>query len=237
MRRSLFEHEHDEFRGSFRRFVESEMVPRAAEWDEAGIVDREIFRAAGKHGFLGMAIPVELGGGGCDDFRFNIVIAEELHRVGLNGPALGFALHDDMCLPYLLRYTTPEQATRWLPGIASGETITAIAMTEPSAGSDLASVATTARSDGGSYVLNGVKTFITNGINADLIVVAARTGQSGATATSASSSSKRARQGSNAAATSKSSASMRRTRPSCTSRSARFRTITSSERRGLASSS
>ncbi len=175
MRRRLFDPVHDDFRDSFRRFVASRMVPRAAEWEAAGIVDREIFREAGALGFLGMAIPTELGGGGSSDFRFNLIISEELHRVGLNGPALGFALHNDMCLPYLIHYTSPEQAKRWLPGIAGGETIIAVAMTEPSTGSDLASVATTARRAGDTLVVNGTKTFITNGINADLVVVVART--------------------------------------------------------------
>ncbi|MGO8873038.1 MAG: acyl-CoA dehydrogenase family protein [Acidimicrobiales bacterium] len=175
MRRSLLDDEHEAFRSSFRRFVETDMVPHAAAWDAAGIVDRVVFERAGAHGFLGMAVPAELGGGGSDDFRFNLVITEELHRVGLNGAALGFALHNDICLPYLLRYCTPEQAKRWLPGVASGESILAIAMTEPSAGSDLAAIAMTAERDGDDYVLNGSKTFITNGINADLVVVAVKT--------------------------------------------------------------
>ncbi len=175
MRRSLLLDEHDEFRASFRRFVEAEMVPRSDEWDRAGIVDRTAFIGAGAHGFLGMAIPTEFGGGGSDDFRFNLVITEELHRVGMNGAALGFALHNDIALPYLLAYGTPEQSKRWLPGIARGEQILAIAMTEPSAGSDLASIATTAVRDGDHYVLNGTKTFITNGINAGLVVTAVKT--------------------------------------------------------------
>ena len=172
MRRSLFHDEHDAFRASVRRFVEAEMVPHGAAWDEAGIVDRSIFERAGALGFLGMAIPAEYGGGGSDDFRFNLILTEEVHRVGLNGAALGFALHNDICLPYFLRYGSEEQSGRWLPGIARGERILAIAMTEPGAGSDLAAIATTARRDGDEYVLNGSKTFITNGINADLVVVA-----------------------------------------------------------------
>ncbi len=175
MRERPFDQEHDEFRQSFRRFVESEMVPFSADWDAAGIVDREVFKKAGAHGFLGMAIPAHLGGGGNPDFRFNLIVAEELHRVGMNGAALGFALHNDICLPYLLEYSTDEQARRWLPGVASGELILAIAMTEPGAGSDLASIAMTARRDGDTYVLNGSKTFITNGINADLVVCAVKT--------------------------------------------------------------
>ncbi len=175
MRRSVLLPDHDEFRTSFRRFVEAEMHPHSAEWDRAGIVDRSAFTRAGEYGFLGMAIPTEFGGGGSHDFRFNLIIAEELHRVGMNGAALGFALHNDIALPYLLAYGTPEQSKRWLPGIARGEQILAIAMTEPSAGSDLASIATTAIRDGDHYVLNGTKTFITNGINADLVVTAVKT--------------------------------------------------------------
>jgi len=175
MGRSLFEDEHDEFRASFRRFVETEMVPRSTEWDEAGIVDRKVFAEAGRNGFLGMAIPTEFGGGGSDDFRFNLVVTEELHRVGMNGAALGFALHNDIALPYLLHYATGEQRRRWLPDVARGDAILAIAMTEPTTGSDLASIATTAVRDGDQFVLNGSKTFITNGINADLVVVAVKT--------------------------------------------------------------
>jgi alkylation response protein AidB-like acyl-CoA dehydrogenase len=175
MRRKLFDDEHDEFRSSFRRFVEADMVPRSAQWDEAGIVDREAFEQAGKHGFLGMAIPSEYGGGGSHDFRFNLIVAEELHRVGMNGAALGFALHNDICLPYFLHYANPEQCDRWLPGIARGDQILAIAMTEPGTGSDLASIATSAIRDGDEFVINGSKTFITNGINSDLVVVAVKT--------------------------------------------------------------
>jgi alkylation response protein AidB-like acyl-CoA dehydrogenase len=175
MRRSLFDEEHDAFRTSVRRFVEAEMAPHGAAWDEAGIVDRSIFQRAGALGFLGMAIPAEYGGGGSDDFRFNLILTEEVHRAGLNGAALGFALHNDICLPYLLAYGTPAQRERWLPGVARGDLILAIAMTEPGAGSDLAGIATTALRDGDAYVLNGSKTFITNGINADLVVVAVKT--------------------------------------------------------------
>jgi alkylation response protein AidB-like acyl-CoA dehydrogenase len=175
MRRSLFDDEHHAFRASVRRFVEAEMAPYGAAWDEAGIVDRSVFERAGSLGFLGMAIPTEFGGGGSDDFRFNLILTEEVHRVGQNGAALGFALHNDICLPYLLHFGTGEQHKRWLPGVARGESILAIAMTEPGAGSDLAGIATTALRDGDEYVLNGSKTFITNGINADLVVVAVKT--------------------------------------------------------------
>src|SRR6478736_3680545 len=175
MRRTLYETEHEAFRESFRRFLQAEFVPHLDEWDTAGIVAREFYTAAGKAGFLAMDAPEEFGGGGVPDFRFNAVIMEEVMRTGAAGAGLGITLHNDVCLPYFLEYTTDKQKARWLPGIASGELITAIAMTEPGAGSDLAGIATTARRDGDAYVVNGAKTFITNGINADLLVTAVKT--------------------------------------------------------------
>jgi len=175
VQRALFEDVHDEFRASFRRFVEKEMAPYIGEWEEAGIMPRSVFAAAGEHGFLGMAVPAEYGGGGVDDFRFNLIIVEEVQRAGLGGAGLGLTLHNDICLPYFLRYCTGEQKARWLPGIASGELITAVAMTEPGIGSDLASMRTSAIRDGDRYVVNGAKTFITNGINSDLVITAVKT--------------------------------------------------------------
>src|SRR4051794_33628085 len=175
MRRSLFDADHEAFRESFRAFLDKEVVPHLAEWDAAGIVPREVFAAAGRSGFLGMDVPEELGGGGVADFRFNTVIAEETMRAGAAGAGLGISLHNDICLPYFLAYCDDQQRKRWLPGIASGELITAIAMTEPGIGSDLASMSTTARRDGDEYVVNGAKTFITNGINADLVITAVKT--------------------------------------------------------------
>ena len=175
MERTLYAAEHDLFRASFRQFVDKEMAPHHLAWEHAGIVDRELFRAAGSHGFLGMAVPEEYGGGGSDDFRYNAVIAEETQRAGVAGAGLGISLHNDICLPYFLRYCDDEQRRRWLPGIASGELITAIAMTEPGIGSDLASMTTAAVRDGDCYIVNGSKTFITNGINADLVITAVKT--------------------------------------------------------------
>ena len=175
MRRHLFEDTHEQFRASFKAFVAKEMVPYDDEWERAGIVPREVFEAAGSHGFLGMAIPEAYGGGGVEDFRYNLVLTEELHDAGLNAAGLGITLHNDICLPYFLRYGTEEQRRRWLPGIAAGTLITAVAMTEPGMGSDLAALATTAVRDGDDYVVNGSKTFITNGINADLIITAVKT--------------------------------------------------------------
>jgi len=175
MQRTLFDDTHDAFRDSFRTFLQREAVPNRERWDEAGVVDRRLFEAAGANGFLGMEVPEEYGGGGVADFRFNTVIAEELQRNDVNAAGLGLTLHNDVCLPYFVQLTSEEQKQRWLPGICAGELITAIAMTEPGIGSDLASMATTAIRDGDHYVVNGAKTFITNGINADLVVTAVKT--------------------------------------------------------------
>ena len=175
MRRELFSDEHELFRASVRSFIAAEMVPNHEAWERAGIVDRELFKKAGELGFLGMAVPEEHGGGGVADFRYNAVIGEEIQWAGVNASGLGWTLHNDICLPYFLTLCTEEQKARWLPGICSGELITAIAMTEPGIGSDLASMGTTAVLDGDHYVVNGSKTFITNGINADLVITAVKT--------------------------------------------------------------
>lgn len=178
--RTLFEPEHEAFRDSFAAFVAKEMVPDFPQWEIDGIVPREVFRRAGKFGFLGMSVPEQYGGGGVTDFRFNQVIGEEGAAAGIAGAIAAITLHNDVCTPYFTEYCTPEQAERWLPGIASGELITAIAMTEPGTGSDLAGITTSAVRDGDEYVLNGSKTFITNGINSDLVIVVARTDPGGA---------------------------------------------------------
>ncbi len=175
MKRTLLDAEHEALRSSFRSWLEKEVVPHKGEWAAAGIVPRSLFTDAGRHGFLGMAVPESYGGGGAEDFRYNLVIGEEVQAVGAGAAGLGLTLHNDICLPYFLRYCTDEQKARWLPGIASGRLITAIAMTEPGIGSDLASMSTTARRDGDCYVVNGAKTFITNGINADLVITAVKT--------------------------------------------------------------
>ena len=175
MERTVFEDEHEALRASFRAWLDKEVVPNHLEWEAAGIVPHDLFAAAGRHGFLGMAIPEEFGGGGVDDFRYNLVIDEEIQAAGVGGAGLGMSLHNDICLPYFLTYCTEEQRARWLPGIASGELVTAVAMTEPGIGSDLASMTTTAIRDGDHYVVNGSKTFITNGINADLVITAVKT--------------------------------------------------------------
>jgi alkylation response protein AidB-like acyl-CoA dehydrogenase len=163
------------FRESVRRFLEKEIVPRAEEFERDGIMDRAIFPRAGAAGFLGMEVPEEYGGGGVRDFRYNAVIIEEIAETAIGGSGLGITLHNDICLPYFLHVGSEEQKQRWLPGICSGDLITAIAMTEPGIGSDLASMTTTAIRDGDVYVVNGSKTFITNGINADLVITAVKT--------------------------------------------------------------
>lgn len=175
MERDIFDDEHRAFALSVRSWVTKELAPHYMEWEQAGITPRSVYADAGRHGFLGLAIPEEFGGGGADDYRFNQVLSEEFSAAGIGGTGLGITLHNDIVTPYFLAYATEEQRHRWLPGIASGELITALAMTEPGAGSDLAGMSTSAVRDGDTYVVNGSKTFITNGINADLVVVAVKT--------------------------------------------------------------
>jgi alkylation response protein AidB-like acyl-CoA dehydrogenase len=173
MDQHLYEPVHDDFRELCRAFLTREAVPHHAAWEEAGLVDRAVWRKAGAAGLLGLDVPEEYGGGGQRDFRFNAVLVEEIIGAGCTG--LGFGLHNDIVAPYLTELTTDEQRKRWLPGFCSGATVTAIAMSEPGAGSDLAGVRTTAVRDRDSYVLNGQKTFITNGELADLVIVVAKT--------------------------------------------------------------
>ncbi|MGW2840816.1 acyl-CoA dehydrogenase family protein [Streptomyces sp. NPDC001493] len=177
MKRQIFAAEHDVFRETVRTFLAKEVLPHYEQWEKDGIVSREAWRAAGRQGLLGLAVPEEFGGGGNDDFRYSAVLAEEFTRAGVSGLALG--LHNDIVGPYLTGLSTPEQKRRWLPGFCSGETITAIAMTEPGAGSDLQGIRTTAEDRGDHWLLNGSKTFISNGILADLVVVVARTSPEG----------------------------------------------------------
>src|SRR6266571_159603 len=178
MQRRHYEPEHEAFADAARSFLDKEVVPHYLDWERDGITPRDVFAAAGRGGFLGMAIPEEYGGGGTDDFRFNQAFGEQVSYAGVTGTGLGLTLHNDICLPYFLAYCSDEQKQRWLPGIASGELITAIAMSEPGAGSDLAGIRTSAVRDGDHYVVNGAKTFITNGINADLVITAVKTGGS-----------------------------------------------------------
>ncbi|MEV4353015.1 acyl-CoA dehydrogenase family protein [Nonomuraea sp. NPDC049625] len=173
MRRDLFDEEHLLFRETVREFMAREVVPHHAQWEKDGIVPREVWKKAGELGMFGFSVPEEHGGAGVTDFRYNAVIVEEILRNGASG--LGFSLHNDVMAPYLVDLTNDEQKQRWLPGFASGELISAIAMSEPGAGSDLQGIRTTALREGDHYLVNGQKTFITNGINADLVVVVAKT--------------------------------------------------------------
>jgi len=171
--RAPFEPEHDAFRAAVRGFLDKQVVPFHKQWEAAGIVPREVWVEGGKQGLLGMGVPEEFRGGGSPDFRYNVVLGEEMVRAGASG--VGFTLHNDVVEPYLLLRTNDEQKQRWLPGFCSGEIITAIAMSEPGAGSDLQGLRTTAVRDGDSFIVNGQKTFITNGINADLVIVVVKT--------------------------------------------------------------
>ena len=175
MKRTIFEADHDLFRETAREFVSREIAPNVGKWEAAGKVDKEMFQRAGHAGLLGMAIPEEYGGGGVSDFRFNAVIGEEIMAAGAFGSGMCITLHNDVVLPYFIELCTPEQRERWLPGLASGDLMSAIAMSEPGAGSDLAGIQTTAIRDGDSFVVNGSKTFITNGINSDVVVTAVKT--------------------------------------------------------------
>jgi alkylation response protein AidB-like acyl-CoA dehydrogenase len=165
--------EHKMFRKTVRDFMKKEAVPYAEKWEKAGIVDRDIWTKAGEMGFLCMDMPEEFGGLGLTDFRYNAILQEEMISLGVEGP--GFTLQNDIMAPYFEKYFTQAQKEKWLPGIISGEIVTAIAMTEPDAGSDLAGMRTTAIRDGDHYILNGSKTYITNGILSDIVLVCAKT--------------------------------------------------------------
>lgn len=175
MERSVFTEDHELYRESVRQFVAREVVPHRARWEEAGIVDRSLFEAAGEAGFLGIAAPERYGGGGTPDFRYNAILSECLAEADVLAVGLGLSLQADIALPYLLDHCTPEQAERWLPDVVAGRRILALAMTEPGAGSDVAAITTTAVRDGDHYVVNGAKTFITNALNADLVITAVKT--------------------------------------------------------------
>ncbi|MDV3220822.1 acyl-CoA dehydrogenase family protein [Intrasporangium sp.] len=174
MPRNIYDDDHEALRASAREFIDRVMRPRAEEMIRDKVIPRDIWQAAGKQGFFGFDIPEAYGGAGVDDYRFNAVVAEEWARFNMATSSC-FGIHADVCPAYIVDLGTEEQKQRWLPGIASGDLIIAIAMTEPSGGSDLAALKTTAVRDGDGWVLNGSKTFITNGYQADLVIVAART--------------------------------------------------------------
>lgn len=163
--------EHRIFRQSLRKFLEKEITPHAEEWEEAGIVPRKAWRKMGEQGFLCTAVAEEYGGAG-GDFLYSVIVAEEMARTNFNG--LAASLHSDIIVPYIVSFASEEQKKKYLPGCVSGDIITAVAMTEPNTGSDLAAIRTTAVEQGGEIVFNGQKTFISNGINCDLLVLAAK---------------------------------------------------------------
>ncbi len=174
MRRSIYDEDHEAFRSSVAEFLDRQVKPHLEEHIEEKSMPRELWLEAGKQGFLGLEIPEQYGGAEAGDYRFNAVLTEELAKVNMALPSC-VGIHADIVAPYLVHLTTDEQKERWLPRFCSGELLTAIGMTEPSGGSDLANLKTTAVRDGDDWVLNGSKTFITNGYSADLVIVAART--------------------------------------------------------------
>jgi acyl-CoA dehydrogenase len=177
LRRVIFSDEHEEFRASVRRFLEREGAPQTAEWEAAGIIDRSFWKKAAALGFVGLAVPEEHGGAGVDDFRFNAILDEEVVYTGTVTDA--FSLTNDIVLPYLIELASPEQQARWLPDLTSGERVCAIAMSEPGAGSDLRGIRSTAKWADGRYLLSGSKTFVTSGIQAEIVIVAARVQRDG----------------------------------------------------------
>ncbi len=170
--RTLFTSDHETFRDTVRRFLENEAVPHHEQWEKTGQVPAELWRKAGEQGFLCPMVAEEYGGIGAD-FLYSVVVSEEVSRLGLTG--IGWGLHTDIVAPYIEHYGSEEQKKKYLPKMVTGELITAIAMSEPAAGSDLQGIKTTAQKDGDQYVINGSKTFITNGQNADLVIVVAKT--------------------------------------------------------------
>lgn len=173
MKRNIFDDDHEDFRHTVRTFCDKEIVPHHQQWEHDGIVPRDLWEKAGDLGLLGFMMPEEFGGGGVEDFRYNAVLQEEITRAGASG--VGFVIHTDLVSGYLLSYANDEQRQRWFAPYAAGQSIAAIAMTEPGTGSDLQNIQTTAVRDGDEWVINGSKTFITNGINADFLVVVCQT--------------------------------------------------------------
>jgi alkylation response protein AidB-like acyl-CoA dehydrogenase len=173
--RDIYDDDHEQFREVVKAFVEQHARPNADRWSAEGKVDRRLFTKAAEAGILGFAIPEEYGGGGAEDFRFHAIMGEELAHNPVSDGMAGIALSNDIVIPYFTDLTTDEQKQRWLPGIAAGELIVAVAMTEPGTGSDLAGIRTSAVRDGDEYIVNGSKIFISNGQNADLVVTAVRT--------------------------------------------------------------
>ncbi|WP_277453209.1 acyl-CoA dehydrogenase family protein [Janibacter sp. DB-40] len=177
MRRTVYTEDHESFRSAVRTFVDREVSPHFEQWEQEGLPDKEVYRKAAEVGFIGQQIPEEYGGQGEGSYKYNAVFIEETIAADVNLGSM--RVHSEVCLPYLLHLTNDEQKARWLPEVAAGRMVLAIAMTEPGTGSDLAGIATTAVRDGDSYVLNGGKTFITGGRNADRVLVVCRTSAAG----------------------------------------------------------
>jgi alkylation response protein AidB-like acyl-CoA dehydrogenase len=173
--RTIYNNEHEQFRTAFRAWLDKEIAPHHEQWESDGITPRDMWRQAGSLGFLGYHVPEQYGGGGVDDYKFGAIMQEEVSETGLIGSANGVTLHNDIVLPYYLTLGTDDQKSRWLPGMVAGELIGALAITEPNTGSDVAGVRTSAVRKGDVYVVNGSKTFITNGINSDLVITTVRT--------------------------------------------------------------
>ena len=178
LRRTIFDPEHDAFRETTRAFAERDVAPRLREWAAVGRIDRDVYRQAGKLGMLGMNVSAAYGGGGIDDFRFNAIVIEELCRVGAPSVAMALFGMNDLVIPYLTAFANPDQKERWLAPLCAGEQVGAIAMTEPSTGSDLAAISTTAHDRGDHFVVNGAKVFVSNGMLADFVIVAVATDRS-----------------------------------------------------------
>src|ERR1700676_3927554 len=176
--RAVYDEEHQQFRESVRRFAAAKIAPDFQRWEDAGIIDRSLWTAAGEAGLLCAQVPEDLGGAG-GDFRHNAVVIEELSYSGFAGPATDFSVHNDVCCGYLLSYGSPEQKKKWLPRMVSGETVCAIAMTEPRTGSDLQGIRTRAVREGDEFVISGQKTFISNGQMCDLVIVVVRSAPEG----------------------------------------------------------
>jgi alkylation response protein AidB-like acyl-CoA dehydrogenase len=174
MLRHLFEADHEQYRETVAEFVAREVEPNLERWDDQALIDRSFFRAAAEAGIYGLEIPEQYGGSGVKDYRFRVVVNEELCKAHATSVNITLSLQDDLVLHYLIDLATAEQRARWLPGFAKGERVGSLAMTEPGAGSDLRGMRTTARRDGGTWVLDGQKTFISSGHSSDLVIVAAR---------------------------------------------------------------
>jgi len=173
--RTIFDETHDQFRSAFRGWLDDRVVPNHEEWENEGITPRDLWIDAGKQGFLGLTVPESYGGGGTNDYRFAAIMTEEIGTTGVIGSGNGITLHNDIVLPYYLELANDEQKKRWLPGMCTGEIIGALGITEPNTGSDVAGVRTTGVKKGGVFIVNGAKTFISNGINSDLVITVCKT--------------------------------------------------------------